>query len=133
MRRKFKEELLAIQTWILVDACQVMFPNRDVLYPLLDSVHSLVYEQLAGSVDIDYRTWGMSLAKKWDEYNAAMASNPKSPFWELAKKIDTNLFGGCRRDFQAQNAMMIYIEVTMKHFNEALGKYADIHGDTEGQ
>jgi len=124
LRRKFREELIAIQTWMLVDMLQPMLPDKDELLSIVDAVHSQVYEHLAQPVNVDYRTWGASLTKKWDEYNAAMAcKHQQGPLWELAKKIDANLFGECRRDFQAQSAMMTYIGVTMKNLGKTLMKY----------
>ncbi len=91
LRRKFRQELVAIHTWMLADACQALLLDPDQIRSLLNSVCWEVYQHLAETKELDYPTWGESLANRWDEYTAAMT---EGAVWNLAKMIDMNLFGG---------------------------------------
>ena len=124
LRCKFREELMAIHTWMLADMLQTMFPDEEEFHAMLGAVLSQIYEHLANATDVDYGTWGLSLTAKWNGYSAAMPStHQQGPLWVLAKHIDSNLFGERRFDFQAQHAMVTYIGVTMKHLGKTLAKY----------
>ena len=80
---KFREELIAIHTWMLGDYLLSVFPDKEKLYAMLDTVHYRVYESLATVPDIDYRTWKAMLARKWDGYYAAMVStHQEGSFWK---------------------------------------------------
>ena len=124
LRRRFRCELVALETWITLDISLIVFGDMGKLRPIWDGVLSAVYMRLARVKDVSWEEWASSLVGKWKQYDTAMKTKDAAgPPLALAERFDANLFGECRCDIEALMLIMFDIVTTEKGLREALDKY----------
>ena len=121
---KIFEELFAINMWLIVRSCEMVFEDEDKRNECLDIFHRLVYERHTEGTEEDFGKWMILMSAKYIEYSKARETqHPSTPLWVVANLINRNLFGEIKKDLKFQSLVIAYIGLSVKHLGEAIKQY----------
>ena len=114
-------ELLALNTWLIVRACERLIKDVDKRNECLDIFHRLVYVRYAKGTEQNFGEWMKFMGGKYIEYMKAVETeHPSGPLWVLAKVVNKNLFGEVKENAFVQAAIGGYLGINMKYTEEAI-------------
>ena len=118
------EELISLNMWLIVRACERVFEDTDKRDECLDIFHRIVYERFIEGSGEDFREWTLLLFKKYREYaKATETEHQLGPAWELSKLINENLHGKVLPDVFLQFQISTYITSSIRASEELIKKY----------
>ena len=121
---KLVEELLDLNMWLIVRACERVFEDIDKRNECLDIFHHIVYERLIEETKENRRQWMLSMTAKYIDYNKATETeHPSGPAWVLATAVNKNLFGEVNPDALVQFHIGAYVAESIKALEEAIKQY----------
>jgi len=121
---KILQELFALNMWLIVHTCEMVFEDEDKRNECLDIFHRLVYERHTEGTEEDFGKWMILMSAKYVEYSKARETeHPSTPLWVVANLINKNLFGEIKKDLQFQSLIVAYIGLSVKHLGKAITQY----------
>ena len=118
------EELISLNMWLIVRACERVFEDTNKRNECLDIFHRIVYERFIEEPGEDFREWTLSLYKKYRDYaKATETEHQLGPAWELSKLINENLHGKVLPDIFIQFQISTYITSSIGASEELIKKY----------
>jgi len=121
---KILQELFALNMWIIVHSCEIVFKDEDKRNECLDIFHRLVYERDAEGIKENFGNWMMLMSARYSAYGKAMATDhPSTPLWVVANLFYRNLLGEITNDLAAQSKLIAYIGLSVKHLGEVIKQY----------
>ena len=112
------EELLPLNLWIVVLACNATMKDVDQRNDCLDIFHRQFFDHIAKEVVQDFEQWIEFLEFKYDEYSEAMKEGP----YALAYLIRNNLHAQGFPKTIAQFQISLYVEKALKTLTEVLDR-----------
>ena len=112
------DELLALNLWMVVLACDVKLKDVDQRTDCLNIFHRQFFDRIIKDTGEDFEQWIKSLELKYNEYNKAAKKNPLA----LAYLIQNNLHGQGPPKAIAQFQINLYLEKTLKTLMEVLDR-----------
>ena len=118
------EELISLNMWLIVRACERVFKDANKRNECLDIFHRIVYERFFEELGEDFREWTLPLYKKYRDYaKATETEHHLGPAWELSKLINENLHGKVLPDIFIQFQISTYITSSIRASEELIKKY----------
>ena len=112
------DELLSLNLWIVVLACDVKLKDVDQRTDCLNIIHREFFELIIKDTVDSFEQWIESLELKYNEYNEAAKKNPLA----LAYLIQNNLHGQGPPNAIVQFQINLYLEKTLKTLMEVLDR-----------
>jgi len=113
------EELMPLNLWMVVVACETTLKDVEQRNDCLDIFHRRFFDLFLRETVDDFDQWMHFLDTKYDEYREAMEKG----LYSLACLIKDNLHGEGFPDAVAQFQIALYVEKTLKTLTEALNEY----------
>lgn len=110
------DELLPLNLWIVVLACDVKLKDADQRTDCLNIFHRQFFDRIIKDTGDDFEHWIESLELKYNEYNEATRKNP----YAMAYLIQNNLHGQGPPNAIAQFQINLYLEKSLKTLMELL-------------
>jgi len=121
---KILQELFALNMWLIVHTCEMVFEDEDKRNECLDIFHRLAYERHTEGTEEDFGKWMILMSAKYVEYSKARETqHPSTPLWVVANLINRGLFGEIKNDLKFQTLVIAYIGLSVKHLGEAIKQY----------
>jgi len=118
------KELFALNMWIIVYSCELMFEDIAKRNECLDMLHLIVYQRILGGTKENFDQWKLSATVNYVDYNEAIKTDePPGPLWQLAKVVNKNMFGKLNLDAFVQFEISAYVSSTIKALSEMINKY----------
>jgi len=118
------EELISLNMWLIVRACERVFKDTDKRNECLDIFHRIVYERFIEEPGENIKEWVLPLYEKYVGYaNATETEHQLGPAWELSKLINENLHGKVLPDAFIQFQISTYITSSIEALEGLLQKY----------
>lgn len=118
------DELFALNMWLIVHTCQIVFDDTDKRTECLDKFHCLVYEEFVKEEELDFKEWHVGLGVKYLEYYKARESEEElGPLYELTSVVNRNIFGELKMDIFVQISISDYIHATIVALEGLLKQY----------
>ena len=112
------DELLPLNLWTVVLACDVKLKDADQRTDCLDIFHRQFFDRIIKDTGEDFEQWIESLELKYNEYSEAAKKNP----YALAYLIQNNLHGQGPLKVVAQFQINLYLEKSLKTLMEVLDR-----------
>ena len=112
------DELLPLNLWIVVLACDVKLKDADQRTDCLNIFHRQFFDRIIKDTGEDFEQWIESLEFKYNEYSEATKKNP----YGLAYLIQNNLHGQGPLKTIAQFQINLYLEKSLKTLMEVLDR-----------
>lgn len=118
------EELFALNMWLIVYSCEIIFEDIDKRNECLDTFHLIVYQRILEGNEEDFDQWKLSATARYIDYNEAMKiESPPGPLWQLATVVNKNMFGKLNLDALVQFQISVYVAESMKALEGLIRKY----------
>jgi len=118
------EELVILNMWIIVRACERVFDDVNKRDDCLDIFHKIVFERLIKEDDEEFEQWHFGLADKYVEYSKAVDAEPSSnAMLNLTSVVYRNLHGDAIPDAFTGFEIGAYVAESIKALEEAIKQY----------
>jgi hypothetical protein len=124
---KIFDELLILDMWLTMYAFDELSADENTIEECLDMFDLLVYNRFykywkeKKKLNVmDFNEWRItSIAPRYIEYSNAMETEfniHQGPSWAVATSFNKRLFGELKEDYFVQAAIVIHIDLFIKHF-----------------
>jgi len=113
------EELIALNTWIIVEACQITLEDVEKRNDCLDIFHRRLFDQFFREAGDDFEKWLVYLTLKYYEYRKAL----KTDLWALGYLIQRNLHGDGFPRAVLDFHILLYVIGKIEALGKALAQY----------
>jgi hypothetical protein len=117
------EELMPLNLWIVVFACESKFKDVKWRNDCLDIFHRRFFDQFLKENIEDFEQWMQFLGTKYDEYMETMKTGTGKDLMTLAHLIQRNLHGEGYPSAILNLEISLYVGEGMKALAKALDQY----------
>ena len=118
------EELLTLNMWIIIRACEKVFDDISKRDECLDIFHKIVFERFIKESDEEFEQWHLGLAEKYVEYYKAIDAEPSSnAMLNLTSVVYRNLHGDAIPDAIVSFEIGTYVAESIKALEGAIKQY----------
>lgn len=113
------EELMALNLWIVVAACEGTFKDVEQRNYCLDLFHRRFFDQFVRETNDDFEQWLRLLTVKYDEYRKAWKNGIQALAWLIQRNLHREDFPGVFDTLQ----IAIYVGEALKALGKTLDQY----------